>query len=112
MAQKLAFELSEGDAPNHYLIRLLDEKQIAALSLGEGFKKPFKLEPLAVVYDEGNGEFVPLGGFDGSTAHGRIAMKILADVYCDVIGQVMARKSSHEQATGQAERSSAIVVLQ
>jgi len=112
MAQRLAFELREGEAPNHYLIRLLDEKQIAALSLGEGFKKPFKLEPLAVVYDEGNGEFVPLSGFDGSTAHGRIAMKILADVYCDVLGQVMARKPSGEQATSEAERGAAFVVLQ
>jgi hypothetical protein len=103
MAHKLAFQLTDAGAPNHYSIRLVDKKQIAALALAEGFAKPIPLEPLVVVYDEESGELVPVDGFDDTTPRGRIAMKIMCDTYADVLDQITARNARSEQ-TGPADR--------
>jgi len=75
MGQKLAYELGDGGAPNSYLIRLTDARHIAALGVGEGFGKSFKLEPIPLIYEEGNGELVLAHGFEDATAQGRIAMR-------------------------------------
>jgi hypothetical protein len=97
MLNKLTFQLTEGDAPDHYLISLIDEKQIAAIALGEGYRKTIKLPPIAVVYDEGNGEIVPVNGFDDNSSQGRIAMKVLAEVYCDALDQIYRRSAGEPQ---------------
>ncbi len=106
MVNKLNFQLTEGAAPDHYLIRLTDEKQIAAITLGEGYRKPFKLAPIAIVYDEGNGELVPVGGFDDKSSEGRIAMKVLADVYCDALDQILDRCANYPLTDNGAQRLS------
>ncbi|HXY58404.1 MAG TPA: hypothetical protein VEH76_07470 [Methylocystis sp.] len=103
MGRKLAYELMDGSAPNSYLIRLTDAKQAAALGMGEGFGKSFKLEPIPVIYDEGNGELVLAHGFEDATAQGRIAMRVLGEVYCDAMDRILARKRS-----GQAENKSGL----
>ncbi len=94
MAHKLAFQLTDAGAPNHFSIRLVDKKQASALALAEGFAKPIALEPIVVVYDEGSGELVPVNGFDDSTARGRIAIRIVADTYSDALDQITTRNAS------------------
>jgi hypothetical protein len=96
MAHKLAFQLTDASAPNHFSIRLVDKKQASVLAVAEGFAKPIALEPIVVVYDEGSGELVPVNGFDDTTARGRIAMKIVADIYSDALDQITTRGASGE----------------
>ncbi len=105
MTEKLAFQLTAADAPNRYSIRLLDKKQIAALALAEGFAKPIPLDPIVVIYDEGSGELVPVDGFDHATARGRIAMKILADVYCDALDRIMTGAAVYASSGQEACRN-------
>ncbi|MGA8169221.1 MAG: hypothetical protein WB816_00050 [Methylocystis sp.] len=107
MTHKFAFELSNAGAPNQYAIRLVDNKQIAALALAEGFAKPIPLDPVVVTYDEGSGELLPVHGFDDSTPRGRIALKILCDTYGDVLDQIGA----HDTATGRVADDSQHYVL-
>lgn len=90
MKQKLAFEVTRAGASGRFAIRLLDDKQIAALALAEGCAKSLAQEPLVVCYDEGGGELVPVDGFDDSTARGRIVLKVLGDVYCAAVRQIQA----------------------
>ncbi|HYA79302.1 MAG TPA: hypothetical protein VED87_00025 [Methylocystis sp.] len=105
MGQKLAYELVDGGAPNSYLIRLTDAKQIAALAVSEGIGKSFKLEPIPLIYDEGNGELVLARGFEDATAQGRIAMRVFGDLYCDAMDRILAREQS-----GQAEDKSRLAL--
>jgi hypothetical protein len=100
MARQLAFELTRADASSRYAIRLVDDKQIADLARAEGFAKPIRLEPVVVIYDEGGDELVPIDGFDDTTPRGRIAMRILGDVYCDALNRIKAlAPESRENAT-------------
>ncbi len=105
MAHKLAFQLTDAGAPNHFSIRLVDKKQASALALAEGFAKPIALEPIVVVYDEGSGELMPVNGFDDTTARGRIAMKIMADIYSDALDQITTRSASGEGMAAEANAS-------
>ena len=98
MASKLAFQLSEAGVPNRYSIRLVDRKQIAALAQDQGFRKPIPLEPIVVVYDEGNGELVPVESFDDNTPSGRIAMKIICDTYADALKEIASRHAPGAQS--------------
>jgi hypothetical protein len=90
MTSKLAFRLDDTNVANRYVIRLVDGKQIAALSRSEGLSTRIPLEPIAVLYDEGSGELMPVDGFDDTTPQGRIVLRIMADVYSDVLDRVMA----------------------
>jgi len=97
MAHKFAFDLADAGAPNQYAIRLVDKKQIAALALADGFAKPISLEPVVVLFDEGSGELLPIGGFDDTTPRGRIAIKIVRDTYNDVLDRITARNVNDER---------------
>lgn len=92
MTDKLTFDLLETGA-NRYALRLTDPRQIAKLALDEGFSRPISMEPLTIVYDEGNGEIAPADGYDGMTPRGRIAMKIMAAIYCDALNEILARRA-------------------
>ena len=59
MTGKLAFQLSDTNEPDRYVIRLVDRRQIAALAQSEGLSTRIPIEPVAVIYDEGSGELVP-----------------------------------------------------
>jgi hypothetical protein len=98
MTSKLAFRLDDTNEPDRYVIRLVDGKQIAALARSEGLPKPISLEPIAVLYDEGSGELVPVDGFDDTTPQGRIAMRIMADVYSDVLDRIAANEVERDAA--------------
>ena len=64
MTEKLAFELVETDDPDSYLIRMTNNGQVAELTHSEGFAKSFTIEPIRILYDEGNGEIVLAEGFE------------------------------------------------
>jgi hypothetical protein len=98
MTSKLSFQLVGTDLPNRYLICLVDGNQIAALARSEGLTKPISLEPIAVLYDEGSGELVPVDGFDDTTPQGRIVLRIMADVYSDALDRIMAREVERDAA--------------
>ncbi len=98
MTSKLAFRLEDTNEPDRYVIRLVDAKQIAALARSEGLSTRTPLEPVAVLYDEWSGELVPVDGFDETAPRGRIAMRIMADVYCDVIDRIAAREVERDAA--------------
>lgn len=112
MTHKLAFQLTNADTPNQYLIRLTDARQIAALVLDAGLRKGADIDPIAVVFDEGNGEIVPVDGYEQMSARGRIVMKVLADVYGDALAQIAARTQSCGQPTGGNARAGVVFVLQ
>ena len=88
MAHKLAFEVAPSMEAGCYTIRLLDKRQIVALCAGEDKATRALVSGIPVYYDEGNGELVPVGGFDDATPQGRVAMKVLADVYCDALRDI------------------------
>lgn len=94
MTSNLAFRLDDTDEPNRYVIRLVDRKQIAALALAEGLSKPISLEPIAVLYDDGSGEIVPVDGFDDTTPQGRVVLRIMDDTYSDVLDQITAHEAN------------------
>jgi len=98
MTSKLAFRLDDTNEPDRYVIRLIDRKQIAALAQSEGLSTRIPLEPVAVLYDGGSGELVPVDGFDDTTPRGRIALTIMADVYSDVIDRIAAREGERDAA--------------
>ena len=104
MTSKLAFRLDDTDEPNRYVIRLVDRKQIAALALAEGFSKPIPLEPIAVLYDEGSGEIVPVDGFDDTTPQGRAVLRIMDDTYSDVLDQISAHEANRQRSGAPATR--------
>jgi hypothetical protein len=111
MMSKLAFQLVESNAPNRYLIQLTDAKLIAALVISAGLQRGAGIEPIAVDYEEGGGELVLADGFEDTSARGRIAMKVLADSYCDILARILSRKDTHGQQTGQADHGAAVYVL-
>lgn len=90
MTSKLAFQFSDTDEPNRYMIRLVDSNQIAALAQSEGLSKRIPPEPIAVLY-EGNGELVPVTAFDDTTSQGCIAMRIMNDIYSDLLDRIVVR---------------------
>jgi hypothetical protein len=92
MAEKLAFELVETDNPDSYLIKVTSKDQMAELTHSEGFAKSFTIEPIRILYDEGNGEIVLAEGFEDRTASGRIAMRVLNKIYSDVLSRIVARR--------------------
>lgn len=98
MTGKLAFQLSDTNEPDRYVIRLVDRRQIAALAQSEGLSTRIPIEPVALIYDEGSGELVPVDGFDDTTPRGRIALTIMADVYSDVIDRIAAREGERDAA--------------
>ena len=104
MTSKLAFRLDDTDEPNRYVIRLVDRKQIAALALAEGLSKPIPLEPIAVLYDEGSGEIMPVDGFDDTTPQGRVVLRIMDDTYSDVLDQITAHKANRARIANEAGR--------
>jgi hypothetical protein len=72
MTSKLAFRLDDTNGPDRYVIRLVDGKQIAALARSEDLSTRSPLGPVAVLYDEGSGELVPVDGFDDTPSYGGI----------------------------------------
>ena len=107
MTSKLAFRLDEMNVANRYVIRLVDGKQIAALSRSEGLSTRIPLEPIAVLYDEGSGELVPVDGFDDATPQGRIAMRIMAELYSDVLDRIAARVANCARTGSEIRRNAA-----
>jgi hypothetical protein len=104
VTSKLAFRLDDTDEPNRYVIRLVDRKQIAALALAAGLSKPIPLEPIAVLYDEGSGEIVPVDGFDDTTPQGRVVLRIMDDTYSDVLDQITAHEANRARIANEAGR--------
>jgi hypothetical protein len=98
MTSKLAFRLDDTNEPDRYVIRLVDGKQTAALARSEDLSTRIPLGPVAVLYDEGSGELVPVDGFDDTTPRGRIVLKIMADVYSDVLDRIAAREVERDAA--------------
>jgi hypothetical protein len=92
MTEKLAFELVETDNPDSYLIKVTNNGQMAELTRSEGFAKSFTLEPIRILYDEGNGEIVLAEGFEDRTASGRIAMQVLNKIYSEALSRILARR--------------------
>jgi hypothetical protein len=92
MTEKLAFELVETDDPDSYLIRMTNNGQVAELTHSEGFAKSFTIEPIRILYDEGNGEIVLAEGFEDRTPSGRIAMRVLDKVYSHALSRILARR--------------------
>ena len=95
MTEKLAFELVETDDPDSYLIKVSDNGQMAELARSEGFAKSFAIEPIRILYDEGNGEIILAQGFEDRTSSGRIAMQVLNKVYSEALSRILARRSVH-----------------
>jgi hypothetical protein len=102
MTSKLAFRLDDTDEPNRYVIRLVDRKQIAALALAEGLSKAIPLEAIAIRYDEGSGELVPVDGFDDTTPQGRVVLRIMDDTYSDVLDQITAHEANRARIANEA----------
>jgi hypothetical protein len=98
MTGKLAFRLDDTNEPDRYVIRLVDGKQIAALARSEDLSTRIPLGPVAVLYDEGSGELVPLDGFDDSTPQGRIVLRIMDAIYSDVLDRIAAREVERDAA--------------
>lgn len=98
MTSKLAFRLDDTNEPDRYVIRLVDGKQIAALARSEGLSTRIPIEPIAVIYDAWSGELVPVAGFGDSTPQGRIALKIMVDVYSDILDRIAAREVERDAA--------------
>jgi hypothetical protein len=107
VTSKVAFQLSETDEPSRYVIRLVDRNQIAALAQSEGLSKRISPEPIAVLYDEGSGQLVPVAGFDDTTSQGRIAMRIMNDIYSDVLDRIVAREANRARTANEVRRSAA-----
>ena len=107
MTSKLAFRLDEMNVANRYVMGVVDGKQIAALSRSEGLSTRIPLEPIAVLYDEGSGELVPVDGFDDTTPRGRIVLRIIADIYSDVLDRFAAREASGARTANEVERDAA-----
>ena len=98
MTTKLAFRLDHTNEPDRYVIRLVDRRQIADLAQSEGLSTRIPLEPVAILYDEGSGELVPVDGFDDTTPRGRIALRIMADVYSAALDRIAAREVERDAA--------------
>ena len=100
--QKLAFELTRADGSDRYAIRLVDGAQIEGLARSEPDSKVTTIDPVVVIYDQGSGELIPADGYDDSTSRGRLAMRILSDVYCDALHRIESldraadRRASHD----------------
>lgn len=98
MTTKLAFRLDHTNEPDRYVIRLVDRRQIADLAQSEGLSTRIPLEPVAILYDEGSGELVPVDGFDDTTPRGRIALRIMANVYSAALDRIAAREVERDAA--------------
>jgi hypothetical protein len=107
MTSKLAFRLDDTNEPDRYVIRLIDRKQIAALAQSEGLSTRIPLQPVAVLYDGGSGELVPVDGFDDATPQGRIAMRIMAEFYSDVLDRIAARVANCARTGNEIRRNAA-----
>jgi len=95
MTEKLAFELVETDNPDSYLIKVANNAQLAEFTRSEGFAKSFTIEPIRILYDEGNGEIVLAEGFEDGTVSGRMAMQVLNKVYPEALSRILARMGVH-----------------
>ena len=107
MTSKVAFRLDDTNEPDRYVIRLIDRKQIAALAQSEGLSTRIPLQPVAVLYDGGSGELVPVDGFDDATPQGRIAMRIMAEFYSDVLDRIAARVANCARTGNEIRRNAA-----
>jgi hypothetical protein len=107
VTSKLAFQLDDTNEPSRYVIRLIDRKQIAALAQSEGLSTRIPLQPVAVLYDGGSGELVPVDGFDDATPQGRIAMRIMAELYSDVLDRIAAREANCARTGNEIRRNAA-----